>query len=220
MYSLGASPVSEAPMERGHRGCRDGRIGNVSGAVLLGGASTRMGRDKARLAVGGVPGATRVARVLDGLFDEVLLAGGDAPDDAPGRRVPDAPGPVCALRGLVTALSAATRPRVLVVATDMPFLTADLVLALVAWPEADAVVPRAGGRTHPLCALYARDAVLPVARARLAGDDLALRGVLDAVSTAWLEPGDVARVDPAGRSLTNVNTPEELARAEQLLDEV
>lgn len=198
-------------------GSHGSRIGNVSGAVLAGGASTRMGRDKARLPVAGIPGASRVARVLDALFDEVLLAGGEPPGDAPGRRVPDVPGPVCALRGLVSALSTSTRPRVLVVATDMPFLTADLVLALVAWPEADAVVPRTAGRAHPLCAIYTREAVLPVARARLAGDDLALRGVLGAVQTSWFDPDDVARVDPQGRSLVNVNTPEELAQAEKLL---
>ena len=123
---------------------RDGRIGNVAGAVLLGGASRRMGRDKAALAVAGVPGATRTARLLDNLFDEVLLVGGAAPEDCPGRHVPDEPGPRCALRGLATALAAASAPRVFVVATDMPLLTPDLVLALVAWPEADAVVPRAG----------------------------------------------------------------------------
>ncbi|MEE2677945.1 MAG: molybdenum cofactor guanylyltransferase [Myxococcota bacterium] len=196
---------------------RDGRIGNVAGAVLLGGASRRMGRDKAALAVAGVPGATRTARLLDNLFDEVLLVGGAAPEDCPGQRVPDEPGPRCALRGLATALAAASAPRVFVVATDMPLLTPDLVLALVAWPEADAVVPRAGGRAHPLCAVYARDTVLPVARERLAGDDLALRGVLGAVSTAWLESGDVARVDPAGQALLNVNTPEDLAQVERLL---
>ena len=204
-------------MQDASTGSLGGRRGNESGAVLLGGASTRMECDKAGLAVAGVSGATRVARVLDALFDEVLLAGGEPPADAPGRRVPDAPGPVCALRGLVTALAAATSPRVFVVATDMPLLTADLVLALVAWSEADAVVPRTAGRTHPLCAVYAREAVLPVARARLAGDDLALRGVLDAVATVWLEPDDVARIDPEGRSLVNVNTPEDLARVEEIL---
>ena len=59
--------------------------------------------------------------------------------------------------------------------------------------------------------------MLPVARARLAGDDLALRGVLDAVATVWLEPDDVARIDPEGRSLVNVNTPEDLARVEEIL---
>ena len=42
-------------------------------------------------------------------------------------------------------------------------------------------------------------------------------GVLDAVATVWLEPDDVARIDPEGRSLVNVNTPEDLARVEEIL---
>jgi molybdopterin-guanine dinucleotide biosynthesis protein A len=102
---------------------------------------------------------------------------------------------------------------VLVVATDLPLLTADLLLALVAWPEADAVVPRTASGLHPLCALYRREPVLAVARARLADGRLALRGLLDAIDTATLEEADLARVDPDGTALMNVNTPEDLARA-------
>jgi molybdopterin-guanine dinucleotide biosynthesis protein A len=193
------------------------RIASVAGAVLVGGASSRMGRDKARLAVGGVAGATRAARLLAGLFEEMLVVGGDPPDETPGRRVPDPEGPSCALRGLVAALEAARSPRVLVTATDLPLLTADLLLALVAWPEADAVVPRTADAAHPLCALYARDAVLPLARAHLASGKLAMRALLDAVETSYLAPEVVARIDPTGRALVNVNTPEDLVRAEGLL---
>jgi len=116
----------------------EGRIATIAAALLVGGASSRMGRDKSRLEIGGVANATRLARLLGGLFEELLLVGGDPPDDAPGRCVPDPEGPVCALRGLVAALEAARAPRVLVVATDLPLLTADLVLALVAWPESPA----------------------------------------------------------------------------------
>ena len=189
----------------------EARIGNVAGAVLLGGASSRMGRDKAHLAVGGVPGATRAARLLATLFEEVLLVGGSPPEDAPGRRVSDGDGPACALRGLVAALAAASAPRVLVVATDLPLLTPDLLLALVAWPEADAVVPQTSHGPQPLCALYARDAVLPAARARLASGELALHGLLAAVATSQLGPADLARLDPPGSALFNLNTPEDLA---------
>jgi molybdopterin-guanine dinucleotide biosynthesis protein A len=192
----------------------DGRIGNVAGAVLAGGASSRMGRDKAHLEVGGVAGATRAARLLESLFEEVLLVGGNPPADAPGRRVPDGAGPACALRGLVAALAAAAAPRVLVVATDLPRLGEDLPLALVAWPEADAVVPRTSRGPQPLCALYARDAVLPVARARLASGELALHGLLAALRTAYLEPADLARLDPQGTALFNLNTPDDLAALE------
>jgi molybdopterin-guanine dinucleotide biosynthesis protein A len=106
---------------------------------------------------------------------------------------------------------------VLVVATDLPLLTADLVLALVAWPEADAVVPRSADGAHPLCALYARDPVLPLARANLASGSLALSALLAAVQTAWLEGPDLALVDPDGLALFHANGPEDLAHAEALL---
>ena len=189
----------------------------MAGAGLTGGASERMGRDKATLPVGGVAGATRAARLLAALFDDVLLVGGSPPPGAPGRRVPDPEGPRCALRGLVGALAAAEAPRVLVVATDRPFVTPDLLLALVAWPEADAVVPRTPDGAHPLCALYAREAVLPVARANLAAGRLALHALLDSVATAWLSGPDLALVDRGGTALLNANHPEDLARAEALL---
>jgi molybdopterin-guanine dinucleotide biosynthesis protein A len=194
-----------------------GRIATVSAAVLSGGISSRMGFDKARAPVAGVPAATRVARLLAGLFEEVLLVGGDPPSEAPGRRVPDLEGPRCALRGLTGALQSACAERVLVVATDLPLLTPDLLLALVAWPEADAVVPRTRDGSHPLCALYRREAVLPVARSRLAAGELGLTDLLDAVGAAYFGEADLAAVDPGGTALTNVNTPEDLARAEALL---
>jgi len=172
-----------------------------------------MGRDKAHLAIGGVPAASRISRLLAALFEEVLIVGGDPPATAHGRRVADVEGPQCALRGFVSALAAASCERILVVATDLPLVSADLLLALVAWPESDAVVPRTAGGLHPLCALYRRDPVLAVARARLADGRLALRGLLDAVDTATLEAADLARVDPEGTALSNVNTAEDLARA-------
>ena len=56
-----------------------------------------------------------------------------------------------------------------------------------------------------------------LARRRLAGDALALRGLLDALDTRFLEGDALRAVDPDGTALTNVNTPEEAARAEPLL---
>jgi molybdopterin-guanine dinucleotide biosynthesis protein A len=193
-----------------------GRFANVAGAVLTGGASARMGSDKAGLAIGGVASATRVARCLALLCEDVVLVGGDPPADAPGRRAPDGDGPRSALRGVVAALAATRAERVLVVATDLPFVTPDLLLALVAWPEADAVVPRTADGIHPLCALYRRENALAAARRHLAEERLALSALLGALTTRYLEGDDLRAVDPEGTALLNVNTPEDLARAAAL----
>jgi molybdopterin-guanine dinucleotide biosynthesis protein A len=191
-----------------------GTLATVAAALLTGGASSRMGRDKARVEFDGEPAATRISRLLADLFEDVLIVGGDPPASARGRRVADSDGPQCALRGVATALAAASSERVLVVGTDLPFVTPDLLLALVARPEADAVVPRTAGGRHPLCALYRRLPVLAAARSRLAAGRLQLQGLLDAVDTAYLEAADLERVDPDGTALTNVNTPDDLARAQ------
>ena len=189
----------------------EGRLANVSGAILLGGASSRMGRDKAQLELDGVPFATALSIRLARIVADVMLIGGTPPAGAIGRPVADCAGPRSALRGLVSALEAARCERVIVLSTDVPLVAPALLLALTAWPEVDAVVPRAGGFTHPLCAIYRRDRVLEVAREVLASGDLRFSGVLASVDTRFLE-GDALRVvDPGGRSLTNVNTPDEFA---------
>jgi molybdopterin-guanine dinucleotide biosynthesis protein A len=188
-----------------------GRFASVSGAVLVGGASQRMGLDKAGLEFRGESLAARAAGLLEGVCEDVVLVGGDPPVDAPGRRAPDPEGPRCALRGLVGALEAARGERVLVLATDLPLVTPDLLLALVAYPQADAVAPRGVDGAQPLCAIYRRDTVLPVARAHLADGRLALSALLEEIQTEWLE-GDALRIlDPRGAVLTNVNAPEDLA---------
>jgi len=176
-----------------------------------------MGSDKAHLAIGGVASATRVARCLALLCEDVVLVGGNPPPDAPGRRAPDGDGPRSALRGVVAALEATRAERVLVVATDLPFVTPDLLLALVAWPEADVVVPRTADGIHPLCALYRRESALAAARRNLAEERLALSALLDALATRYLEGDDLCAVDPDGTALLNVNTPEDLARVQRLL---
>jgi len=201
-----------------------GRLANVAGALLLGGASSRMGRDKAQLSLDGESLAARSARLLARCFQEVLLVG--APPAAaalcapagPLRLAADPPGPRCPLRGLVGALSAAQAPRVVVIATDLPGLCDDLPLALSAWPDADAVIPRRGGRPEPLCALWRRDAVLPLARARLAAGTLgaaralSLRALIAALGNVrWLEGPELDGLDPGGRALFNVNTPADWA---------
>jgi molybdopterin-guanine dinucleotide biosynthesis protein A len=189
-------------------------LGNVTGALLLGGDSARMGRDKAHLEWGGETWSTRAARLLAGLFAETLLVGGDPEEVAPGRRIPDPTGPACALRGLTGALLAATSPRVLIVATDLPLLSADLLLALTAWPESDVILPADAEGDHPLCAIYRRDVCLPIALAHLESGRLSLRELLGEVDSDRVSLEDLGLADLGSAPLTNVNTPDELAQLE------
>ncbi len=193
------------------------RLATISAAVLTGGSGSRLGRDKAHVPLAGVAAATRLARRLARLCEDVWLVGGNPPSDAPGCRVADPPGPGCALRGIVGALAAASSERVLVLATDLPLVSDALLLALVASPEAEAVVPRTGEGRHALCGLFLRERVLALARERLAAGELALRDLFAALDTRWLEGADLAQLDPDGMALANLNTPEDLARIERWL---
>jgi molybdopterin-guanine dinucleotide biosynthesis protein A len=194
-------------------GTGEGCFADVAGAVLVGGASTRMGTDKARLELGGVPLAVRTARILASLCADVIWVGGAPPRGAPGRAAADPPGTPSSLRGLVGALEAARAPRVLVVATDLPGLSADLLLALLALPEADVALPQTDAGPEPLCALYARDAVLPKARGHLAAGRLALRELLAELRISPLAGDALRSFDPDGAVLANANTPAEWERA-------
>lgn len=192
----------------------EARFGHVTGALLLGGSSTRMGRDKAHLEWQGEAWSTRTARLLDDLFVETLLVGGEPEPVAKGRRVRDPSGPACALRGLVGALESATSERVLVVATDLPKLDADLLLALTAWPESDIVVPTDEYGDHPLCAIYRREVCSAIARENLESGRLSLRDLLSRVETARVSLEELGVADLGRDLLTNVNTPDELAGLE------
>ena len=194
-----------------------GRLANVTAAVLVGGVSEAFGRDKAGVELADVPLATRAARLLSDLFEEVLLVGGEPPGDAPGRRISDPDGPECPLRGLVGALEAAGEERVLVLAVHHPLVTPDLLLALTAWPEAQIVAPRVEGRPQPLCAIYLRDEVLPHARKRLASDSPSLHGLVSDLECGWLEGADLTALDPDGRALLRVGGADDLDRASKQL---
>jgi len=189
---------------------------NVAAAVLIGGGSSRMGSDKAQRPFCGVASATRTSRLLATLFEDVMLVGGQAPTDAVGRRIEDAPGPRSALRGLVAALEASHAERVLIVATDLPLLTPALLLALVAWPVADVVLPRRGAHMEPLCALWSRERAAICARIHLDAGRLALHEVVAQLAARHLEGADLQAADPDSAALANANTPEAWSHLESL----
>ena len=184
-----------------------------------------MGRDKLPLGMGDAPLIGRVYRALHPVCEELLVAGGDEPPLPPhARRVPDLrPGSLGPLAGIEAGLRAARHPHVFVAAGDMPFLSEALVRFLLdqlARSRVPAVVPRRGGTLHPLCAAYDRDAVLPAVGAALDRGVRAVREVVGGLPGAlYVDEGQLRAFGSPERLLTNVNSPEDLARARAMLRE-
>lgn len=145
--------------------------GEIAAIVLVGGASSRMGADKASLVVDGEAMADRVVRVLEQCgITEVVVAGTDAvPDAVPGRSGPLA-GVVGGWRALRSRGSAAEV--VAVLACDLPSLSATVVQALVehCGHVSHGVVAHDGERPQPLIAAYRSNALDAMERAFEAGE--------------------------------------------------
>lgn len=189
-------------------------------AILAGGRARRLGGvDKGALHVGRVSIFERQLAALDGLADEVVVVGGE-PARFDGYRVRVVPDrlPGCgALGGIYTALCETRAPRVLVIACDLPFVSAPVLarLASLADEASDAVVPRTADGVQPLCAVYAHRLKRRVRRYIESGH-LKIQDLLGAIRVRELGPDEIASIDPTGRSFFNVNTPGDFEQAVRL----
>ncbi len=188
-------------------------------AIQAGGRSSRMGRDKALLPLGGKPLIEHVLQRVAGLGDEVLITT-NQPDDYAFlglRMVGDRQPGAGALDGLLTALEAARGDRVLLLACDMPFVSRPLLDHMVGIDsDAEVVIPRRGGRLQPLHAIYAASCAAFVREALKAGEKRMI-SFFPSVETSIVEQEILDQYDPKGLSFFNVNTPDDLEQAEQTL---
>jgi len=192
----------------------------VAGAIIAGGPARRLGGvAKPFLKVGGRTIAERQLPLLRAAFARVLVI---ANDPAPWSSlavevVPDRVAGAGPMGGIHAALAAATDcDAVVCVAGDLAFVEPALLAALRdRAPEAAALAPRTPIGVEPLCARYAR-ALLPAIESRLQAGQLALHAMLEEIAAAWIEGGDLAGLDPDGRCFFNINTPDDLRRADAL----
>ena len=191
----------------------------VTGVLLAGGNSSRMGRNKALMTLAGRRLVDRVLSVLTSVLDDLLMVT-NSPEpyaDLGVRMVPDVVAGKGALGGIHSALHHAAAPHCLVVACDMPFLNADFLRYIVDQRAAyDVVVPIADGRPQPLHAVYGKACLQPIAR-RLESDRLHVVGFFPDVRVREVTAQELAAFDPEGLSFRNLNTPEEFADAERRL---
>lgn len=176
----------------------------VSGFVLAGGASRRMGSDKALLSDGSEPLLLRVLKIVE-------TAAGSATVVAPQGRYEKLGVPVLAdrwpgegpLGGIITALEFSRNPLNLIAAVDMPSLEVATLrgMLMTANETGRSVIPaHEDGATEPLCAVYRREDLA----ALRAFFDAGGRRVRDAIERIAYQ-----RVSAAQRTFANVNTPDD-----------
>jgi molybdopterin-guanine dinucleotide biosynthesis protein A len=190
----------------------------VTGIVLAGGVSQRMGQNKAFLELAGRPLIEVVIERMASVCVEVLVVAGDVRPyvGSEARLVEDRLRGVGALGGLHAGLEAATHELTLVVGCDMPFLNPDLLRAFAGWVEGfDVAVLRHtdGKYLEPLHGAYRRtclsaiEAVIRARRRRTVS-------FFPHVRVRYVTPADVIPFDPDLRSFHNVNTPQEWEAAQ------
>ena len=195
----------------------------VTGIVLAGGMSRRLGRDKAVEPLCGEPLITRVLARLARIAQHAVVVVNEAarasvlplPDSA--RAAADIYQDAGSLGGIFTGLTASDGEWGVVVACDMPFLNVGLLEHMLTLRSGhDAVVPVLEGRPEPTHALYSK-ACLPHIERRLQTNDLKIARFFDDVRVRYLPENEVDRWDPDHVSFFNVNTQMDLDRAEELM---
>lgn len=196
----------------------------LSGVVLAGGRGSRIGGDKGLAEVAGRPMLAHVLRALYEVADDVVLAVGQGSRDTyvrtlgPGLkavedRAPDR-GP---LEGLVNALAAVDHGLVAVVPCDVPFLRSDVLRLLAARAAGrDGAVPVVNGFLEPLVAVYKRESGLECFRHELDSGIGKVGNAVRNMGVCRVEESDLRAVDDALLSFWNVNSRDDLAKADDM----
>ncbi len=186
------------------------------GLILSGGESRRVQPDKCWQQVDGIPMIVRVLRAVAPVVDETIVVGGSqAPDGT--QLVPDEDPGAGPLAAIATGMRTAPADLYLVVSCDIPLVTSELLQYLVDNAGGgDAVVPVVAAGREPLCAVYARRCLPAINRALASGRRRA-DSFYGNVQVRWVSEIELAQFGPPERLFFNVNTPDALAQAQQMI---
>jgi len=187
----------------------------ITGFVLAGGKSTRMGQDKARLPLAGRTLLDRALEAVRGVSDEVFVLGSPGLYEAYAPTIADVFAGCGPLSGIHAALKRTTTEFNLIIAVDTPFLTPALLRYLVERAlAAHAVItaPVVNGYPQPLCGVYSR-AFLPIAERALGSGAFKVAPLFPAEGTLLISETELSQFAFTAEMFENLNTPEDLERA-------
>lgn len=201
----------------------ENRMKDVTGILLAGGKSRRMGIDKRFLTLGGDTLVQRALSVYERLFTEILIVVAEPVPQLSdmGHQVVTDLIPNCAtLGGLYTGLSLSRNPRVFAAACDMPFLNLDIIRHLIGCCDDDVVMPNLETGLQPMHAVYAKTC-LPYFERMMANNNLSIQAVLghNELQVRLVAEEVLRAFDPELLSFLNLNTPADAELARQIVEQ-
>ena len=194
------------------------QLRDIEGFILAGGAASRMGTNKAQLKLTGRTFVAHISDALSSIASSTRLVGAGQESAAHGLRVvPDVYAQWGALGGVHAALHACRAEWALIVACDLPFVSAELFGRLASLRgNFDAIAPvQADGRPQPLCAIYRVAACRNPAQALIEKQERRALALLQTVRTRWAASEEFSDLQNAAILLMNVNTPEDYEQARE-----
>jgi molybdopterin-guanine dinucleotide biosynthesis protein A len=201
---------------------------DITGFVLAGGRSQRMGKDKAQLDWEGRSLLVHAVGQAKQISQQVFVVGRLDVEDPAAPVVPDIFRRAGPLGGIHAALSRTSTEWNLILAVDLPLVTVGLLELVASHCDGTsnlAVVPRVGGRLHPLCGAYRRVLLSDIEQALAAGERSIHRllerldaGIMGQNSSKMrvIEERELESAGFSAQTLFNVNTPEDLKRAREI----
>jgi len=191
----------------------------MTGIILAGGRSKRMGENKAFIDAAGIPLFERVYRVFEEIFSEIIIVTNDT---RPFKRYEarlqkDVILNKGALGGLYTGLLHSSSYHTFCSACDMPLLNPLLIKYMTKEKDDyDVIVPKTPDGLHPLHAIYSKQCLIPI-KHLLNRDDLKIVNFFRHVRVRYIEEMEIREFDPHMMSIINVNTGEEMEAVRNLL---
>jgi molybdopterin-guanine dinucleotide biosynthesis protein A len=193
------------------------RVGDLTAFILAGGRSTRMGRDKAFLELGGCTLLDRAVELAGSVTATVRIVGPQEKFLTVAHTIEDVFPNSGPLGGIHAALTCTETEMNLVLAVDLPFLGKEFLTYLVSQASqvsALVTLPQTGSGWQPLCAVYRRD-FAAIAEGALRKKKNKIDALFKEVETRVIADPEMARMGFSSRMFQNLNTPEEFQKAQQ-----
>lgn len=192
-------------------------MNKVSGIILAGGHSLRMGLDKTLLKIDQETLIERTVRELKEVADDVVIASNDKHKYCFSGlvEVPDIFPEMGPLGGIHAGLRAVKHDHAIVISSDMPFFTAALLQFLLSYRMGyDVVVPEVNGKWEPLCAIYSRHCIQPIEDCLRAHIRQVFQ-LYQRVRVCKISGSKLIKLGDVQQLFFNLNTPEDLVVAQQ-----